>query len=77
MRSNLSRQWLKAEDEAILKYSRQGLSPKMIALKLRRTPRAVQHRIAALRRQSGRAPSGEFVSDGAGPRRPDDKGFGP
>ena len=62
MRPSLSRQWLKVEDEAILKYRRQGMSQKIIALKLRRTPRAVQHRIAALRRQSGGTPGAEFMS---------------
>jgi hypothetical protein len=52
MRPILSRQWLVAEDQAILDYSRNGLPPRTIALKLRRTPRAVQHRLALLKRQT-------------------------
>jgi hypothetical protein len=50
-RSRLRRPWLAEEDTALLRYADQGLPPRTIAIKFRRTARAVQHRIAALRRK--------------------------
>jgi hypothetical protein len=50
-RTSLIRPWLAEDDTALLQYAAQGLPPRMIATKVRRTSRAVQHRIAALRRK--------------------------
>jgi hypothetical protein len=51
MRQKLIRAWLAADDESVLRYSRDGLPAEMIARRLRRTPRAVKHRLVVLARR--------------------------
>jgi len=51
MRRILVRPWLTNEDETAFEYSREGLSLSTIAVRLRRTRRAVQTRIGLLKRR--------------------------
>ena len=50
MRTNLSRPWRTEEDERVLDLLHRGLTIKKIALKLRRTPRAVKTRAGHLKK---------------------------
>jgi hypothetical protein len=52
MRANLSKPWKAEEDETVLDLARRGLTIKSIALKLRRTPRAVKNRAGHLRKNA-------------------------